>query len=182
MAGSQFHFNNRPIVVVMGVCGSGKSTVGSALARVEGLPFLDADNYHPRANVRKMAAGIPLTDKDRWPWLTILAKAISEAADKEGGAVTACSALKRSYRTHLTAEIGQPLMYVLLDGSREILRERMRDRADHYMPPSLLDSQLRTLERPDADESAIILSIDQDVDTIVHQIQLTWTNQPGSSF
>ena len=92
MAESQFHFNDKPIVIVMGVSGCGKSTIGSAVAKAEGLPFLDADDFHPRANVDKMAAGIALTDEDRWPWLTILAEAMREAAGSEGGVIAACHA------------------------------------------------------------------------------------------
>lgn len=170
-AALQFHFKQRPIVVVMGVTGSGKSTIGAALALHESLPFLDADDYHPKANVDKMSAGIPLTDKDRWPWLSILGEAMRTEADQRGGVVTACSALKRAYRTHLSNAVGLPLLYVLLDGSRQTLFRRLSARKDHYMPVSLLDSQIETLERPAPDEPAIILSVEQDVDDIVSQIR-----------
>lgn len=169
-AASPVRFDNRPVVVVMGVSGSGKSTVGAALALRQGLPFLDADDYHPEANVAKMSQGVPLTDTDRWPWLRALGKAMRDNADQTGGVVATCSALKRIYREKLSGHVGVPLVYVLLDGDRETLFKRMNARKDHYMPPSLLDSQLATLERPGPDEPFLIASIDRDVDTIVDDL------------
>ncbi len=154
----------------MGVSGSGKSTVGAALARHLGLPFLDADDYHPEANVAKMSQGIPLTDDDRWPWLETLGKAMQETAEQSGGAIAACSALKCSYRTKLSDHIGLPMVYALLDGDRDTLLKRMNARQDHYMPASLLDSQLADLERPRPDEPVITLSIEQDVESIVDEL------------
>ncbi|GAB6052825.1 gluconokinase [Magnetospira thiophila] len=167
MAVSQFHFDNRPIVIVMGVSGSGKSTVGKALADELGLPFLDADDFHPEANVKKMSRGIPLTDEDRWPWLRALSRAMRKAAGDSGGVIATCSALKRTYRNYLRDNVGHPLVLVLLDGDRETIHARMRARADHYMPPSLLSSQLADLERPESDEPSVTVSIDNQVDTIV---------------
>lgn len=154
----------------MGVSGSGKTTIGEALARRLDLPFLDADDYHPQANIDKMSAAIPLTDADRWPWLAALGAAMRETANKEGGVIAACSALKRSYRTHLSAHIGLPMIYALLDGSRDTLFKRISARKDHYMPPSLLDSQLAALERPAADEPVKTFSIEKDAEAIVGEI------------
>jgi len=120
--------------------------VGAALAAALGLPFVDGDALHPAANVAKMAAGIPLTDDDRWPWLDAVGERLAVSP-----IVIACSALRRVYRDRLRAA-APGIRFVLLDGSRELLAERMGARADHFMPTALLDSQLATLERPDADE------------------------------
>lgn len=160
-------------IIMMGVSGCGKSTLGAALSGVGGWPFLDADDYHPKANVDKMAAGIGLNDDDRWPWLDIFGKAMAEAAAGRGRAVGACSALKKIYRQRLADAIGEPVLFVLLDGSRETLFRRMSARADHYMPPGLLDSQLALLERPGDDEPVIIQSLEQDSDEIVRQLKET---------
>jgi len=153
----------------MGVSGSGKSTIGAALALRLGVPFLDADDYHPPANVEKMSRGIPLTDSDRWPWLVALGEAMRARADAVGGVISGCSALKRIYRQRLAEAVGLPLLFLVLDGSRETLFRRMSARTDHYMPPSLLDSQLADLERPTDDEPALILTIEQDVDSLVDE-------------
>lgn len=171
MAALPFRFNQRPVVVVMGVCGSGKSTVASTLAARLDLPFLDGDDFHPKANVDKMSRGIPLADEDRWPWLSILGSAMRKAAEERGGVVATCSALKQIYRTHLSDAVGLPMVYALLDGSRETLLKRMQARKDHYMPPSLLDSQLAILEWPGPDEPVLTLSIEPAVDTIVDELE-----------
>jgi gluconokinase len=134
----------------MGVSGSGKTTVGSALAVRLGVPFVDADDLHPAANVQKMVAGIPLTDDDRWPWLDAVGAVLAR-----GPVVVACSALRRTYRDRLRAA-APDLALIYLHGSRELLADRMAHRA-HFMPVSLLDSQLATLEVPGADEHAIVL-------------------------
>lgn len=138
----------------MGVAGSGKSTLGEALARELALPFLEGDAFHPPANVAKMSAGMPLTDDDRWPWLDALAAAMRDAPD---GAVMTCSALKLIYRERLRAHAGHNLHFVWLKLDHATLAERMGQRVGHYMPPSLLDSQLATLEAPAACESVVIL-------------------------
>lgn len=168
-AASRVRFDRRPVVVVMGVSGSGKSTIGAALALRLGVPFLDADDYHPPANVDKMSRGVPLTDGDRWPWLGALGEAMRAQADTVGGVISGCSALKRVYRQRLMEAVGLPLLFLVLDGSRETLFRRMSARTDHYMPPSLLDSQLADLERPADDEPALVLSIEQDVDSLVDE-------------
>jgi carbohydrate kinase (thermoresistant glucokinase family) len=140
----------------MGVSGSGKSTVGEALAAELGVPFLDSDSLHPLTNVDKMAAGIPLTDDDRWPWLRAVGNALARADDT--GLVIACSALKRSYRNMIRSEEPSSL-FVYLTGSRELLAERLSKREDHFMPPSLLDSQLATLEPLGQDEMGVVVDI-----------------------
>lgn len=142
-------FEAARIIIVMGVSSSGKSTIGQSVARRLHVPFLDGDGYHPDANVEKMRAGTPLNDEDRWPWLQRLAQALHEAADRKGASVGACSALKRAYRDYLIEQAGEPILFVYLDGSREIIAERMARRQHEYMPTSLLDSQFATLEVPD---------------------------------
>jgi carbohydrate kinase (thermoresistant glucokinase family) len=134
-------------IIVMGVSGSGKTTIGELLAQQLGRPFYDGDDYHSAANVAKMAAGNPLTDADRHDWLATLATHLGEW-EKEGGAVLACSALKEAYRQTLQAGEQLPLTWVFLDGSRELLEKRLEGRHDHYMKASMLDSQLDTLEKP----------------------------------
>lgn len=153
-----------PLVVVMGVSGSGKSTTGVLIADRLGVPFVDADDLHPLENVRKMAAGTPLEDADRWPWLALVGKALADASDT--GLVMACSALKRAYREAILAE-APGVRFVLLHGTREVLGLRMEGRTDHFMPASLLDSQFALLEELDADEPGFVVDIDATVDQVV---------------
>lgn len=153
-----------PLVVVMGVSGSGKSTTGVLIADRLGVPFIDADALHPLENVAKMAAGTPLEDADRWPWLALVGKALADASDT--GLVMACSALKRVYREAILAE-APDVRFVLLHGSREVLGRRMEGRTDHFMPASLLDSQFALLEELDADEPGFVVDIDRSVEEIV---------------
>jgi len=158
----------------MGVSGSGKTTVGGALAKRLGVPFRDADGFHPKANVEKMSAGIPLTDEDRWPWLDAIAAAIRDTPQSEG-IVVSCSALRRIYRERILRAAGRPVTFVHLAGTKETIAPRMATRTGHFMPLSLLDSQLATLEPPTLDEPAISVSIDQPpeaiVDTIVSRLR-----------
>ena len=158
------------IIVVMGVSSSGKSAVGSELARRLHAPFLDGDDYHPPANKEKMRAGTPLVDEDRWPWLSILAEALHEAAGLKGVAVGACSALKRSYRDYLASKAGEPILFAYLDGSKELIASRIAVRKHEYRPASLLDSQFATLEVPAADENAIAVPIVEAVDKVAERI------------
>lgn len=157
------------VVVLMGVCGCGKTTVGRALAAEMGWRFLDADDFHPEANVARMRAGVPLTDADRWPWLDRLA-AESAAINARGEhAVLACSALRQAYRERLAR--GGDVRFVYLKGDRATIAPRLGARAGHYMPASLLDSQLATLEEPaDAIIVDIRLSIEEQVAAIRSQV------------
>jgi gluconokinase len=164
--GSTEQSPSRQIFVVMGVSGCGKSTVGQQLAAALGVEFLEGDQFHPPENVARMAAGTPLTDADRQGWLTTLAGRLQEARHAGRGAVLSCSALKRSYRDILRR--GAPdSMFVHLAGSRELLDARMSQRTGHYMPASLLDSQLAILEPPAADENARSFDVSMAPEAIV---------------
>ena len=153
-------------VVVMGVSGSGKTTVAHGISAATGLLFAEADDFHSRANVDKMRAGTPLDDDDRWPWLHDLAAWMADRAAEGRSTVIACSALKRAYRDVL-ADGPPTLDFVHLDGSAEVIRERMSSRAGHYMPASLLDSQIATLEPLQPDESGIVLDVSLPPDELV---------------
>ena len=165
-------------IVVMGVSGSGKSTLSARLGAALGCPVLEGDAFHSAENVAKMQAGHPLTDADRWPWLDRLGAALGAAAlDAPGGvAVAACSALKRSYRERLSAASAVPLLFVLLDTGEAEIARRMRTRSGHYMPPSLLGSQLATLERPTPDEPAVTLDASRPVDALTAEA-LAWIDE-----
>jgi gluconokinase len=144
-------------IIVMGVAGSGKSTLGASLASAIGCPFLEGDDFHSAQAIERMGAGIPLTDEDRWPWLDRLGRAIGAEITRHAIAVASCSALRRAYRERLRQAIAAPIGFVLLDADPAELLRRLTHRAGHYMPPSLLSSQLDTLERPQPDELAITL-------------------------
>jgi len=149
----------------MGVSGCGKTTVGRALAQALGWPFLDADDFHPRANVEKMRAGTPLTDDDRWPWLDRLTEEMTAIAARGGSAVLGCSALKQAYRDRL-ARAGD-VRIVHLKGDRATIDARLAGRAGHFMPPALLTSQFAALEEPaNAVVVDIRLSAQEQVDAI----------------
>jgi gluconokinase len=151
-------------IVVMGVAGSGKTSVGTALAARLSLPFRDADEFHPKANIDKMSAGIPLTDADRWPWLDAIGQALAASG---GRLIVACSALKRAYRDRLTRAAGRPVIFLWLDGSKATIAARMEHRKHHFMPPSLIDSQFATLEPPGPDELAVRVSVEPPRDEVV---------------
>ncbi|OWK30426.1 gluconokinase [Sphingomonas dokdonensis] len=144
-------------IVIMGVSGSGKSTLGTALARALDCRFLEGDAFHSAAAVEKMQAGQPLDDDDRWPWLDRLGDALAETVERDDAAVAACSALRRRYRERLAERTAGKIRFILLDGDPVLLKGRLRDRRDHFMPPRLLASQIATLEPPGADEQAITL-------------------------
>lgn len=169
-APSPRRFEPARIIIVMGVSSSGKSTVGKAIGRRLHVPFLDGDGYHPPANKEKMRAGIPLVDEDRWPWLETLAGALKQAADQKGSAVGACSALKRAYREFLTEKAGEPILFVFLEGSKEVIAGRIAKRQHEYMPASLLDSQFATLEVPQEDENVLTVSVLDPVEAIASQV------------
>lgn len=154
------------VILVIGVSGTGKSTVGRRLAQRLDVPFLEGDDFHPPANIRKMSQGIPLDDADRWPWLDALAAAVT-AGRTGSGIVATCSALKRCYRDRLRASIAPPLVFACLIADRAILAARLTSRKDHFMPGSLLDSQLNTFEMPSPDEHARMLAADQPIEALV---------------
>ena len=145
-------------IIVMGVSGSGKSTIGALLAEALGWPFADADGFHPAANVAKMAAGQPLTDEDRWPWLDAIAAQIGASRTAEQPVVVACSALRRAYRERLRAGHGD-LIFLHLAGAPEVIAARQAARQGHFMPPSLMASQFATLEDPAAEADAVTVSV-----------------------
>jgi gluconokinase len=154
------------IAIVMGVSGSGKTTIARGLAQAEGWILLEGDQFHPPANIAKMKAGIPLADEDRWPWLHAIAQREDELLAAGQSAVVACSALKRAYRDILIANRPNALL-VYLRGSKELIAERMKTRKDHFMPPALLDSQFATLEEPGPDEHPIIVDIGGPPDAVI---------------
>ncbi len=154
-------------IVVMGVSGSGKSTVAAALAEAVGGNFLEGDKLHPPANIEAMSAGRPLTDDMRYPWLEAIASAARGRLNTFGSPVViACSALKRRYRNFLANRLDS-VVFVHLAGDNSIIQTRLETRRSHFMPPSLLGSQLADLERPDSTERAVEIDIDSSVETIV---------------
>ena len=167
------------IVVVMGVSGCGKSSVGQAIAKAAGWEFVEGDDLHPAANRAKMASGTPLDDDDRWPWLDAIADAARVIEADGSSAIIACSALKRVYRDRL-ARAGDTVKFIHLNGNRDTILERMQARPDHFMPPALLDSQLATLEPPTSDENAFQIDITSPVDHIA-QLAMRVINDAGPS-
>lgn len=164
--GGKTSARSRPVVVLMGVCGSGKTTVGRQLATRLACPFHDADDLHPPANIAKMAAGRPLTDADRAPWLAAVRATVDGLLATGAGGVVACSALKHAYRDALGIDRAG-IRLVLLDGGRELLATRLAVRSGHYMPPDLLASQLATLERP---EDALVIDVARPTEEVVREI------------
>ncbi len=154
--------------VIMGVSGSGKTTVGRALAQKLGLPFYDGDDFHPVENVQKMASGIPLTDEDRVPWLARLHEVLADHLRRGDGVVVACSALKRKYREQLGAGLTD-VRFVHLRGSFALIWERMTARADHYMKADMLRSQFDALEAP-VDHETLVFEVDEPPEIIVDRI------------
>ena len=151
-------------IVVMGVSGSGKSTVGAALAQRLRVPFADADDFHPAANVAKMTSGQALNDDDRYPWLDAIGEWLAEHCGD--GGVMSCSALKRKYRDQLRRHCPD-VEFLHLSGSLEVIGKRQASRPGHFMPASLLASQFDTLEPLESDERGIVIDVDQDIDSIV---------------
>ncbi|MER2493068.1 gluconokinase [Catenovulum sediminis] len=157
------------IYVVMGVSGCGKSSIGKQLAEKLGLDFYDADDFHSKASIDKMSKGIPLTDEDRLPWLKGLANEMLTWQQDQGGAVLACSALKNIYRDWLASELPEKVTFIYLQGSYELIAERLQKRANHFMNSSLLQSQFDTLEEPN-ESQAVIVNIDNTPEYIVEMI------------
>jgi gluconokinase len=146
------------VIVLMGVSGSGKSTVGAALSRTLGWPFRDADSFHPPANIAKMSRGIPLTDADRRPWLDAIAQWIDDRIGHSAPAIVSCSALKRAYRQRIVnARAGVALVY--LQGDIGLIEARLAGRTGHFMPPALLASQFDALEEPQPEERPVVVSV-----------------------
>lgn len=144
------------VVVVMGVAGTGKTTIGPLLAARLGVPYAEGDDFHPQANIAKMSAGVPLDDDDRWPWLDAIGTWAHERAGL--GGVVSCSALKRSYRDRLRAE-APGVVFVHLSGDRALIEDRMAHRQGHFMPTALLDSQFATLQPLQADEAGVAVDV-----------------------
>lgn len=155
-----------PIIFIMGVSGSGKTTIGQLLSQQTGIPFFDADDFHPPANIQKMNAGQPLDDDDRRDWLLSL-NSLARQEMKKAGAVIACSALKAKYRTMLTDGVETKIYWIYLRGNFETISQRLQTRKGHFMPASLLQSQFETLEPPD---EAIVVDITHSPELIVERL------------
>ena len=153
-------------IIVMGVSGCGKSSVGLKISDALGLQFVEGDQLHPASNVEKMSKGIPLTDDDRMPWLDLIGETMKEALDRGQGVIVSCSALRRAYRDRLRNAVNGNLFFVYLSGSKELLMKRMGERKGHFMPPSLLESQLATLEVPTGEPGVVTVDIDDTIDGI----------------
>ena len=158
--------------VVMGVTSCGKTTLGEALAKALHVKFVEGDKLHPASNIAKMSSGQPLNDDDRWPWLA----KVGEALQDSQGIIASCSSLKRAYRDLITAKAGRPVMFIHLHGSRRLLAERIAARKGHFMPPTLLDSQLATLELPGTGENFITIEIAAPLDVQVAQASTALLN------
>lgn len=156
------------LMVLMGVAGCGKSSVGADLAPLINASYTDGDDLHPQANIDKMSAGHPLTDEDRWPWLHIVGQTLGESNNRT---IIGCSSLKRAYRDAITQAANAPVTFIHLSGSRAVIESRLSSRQGHFMPTALLDSQFTTLEAPDSTENAIEVDIDQPIDDIVSEIR-----------
>ena len=155
------------IIILMGVSGSGKTTIGQRLAQTSGWPFYDGDQFHPPANIAKMQQGMPLTDEDRWPWLHMLRARIETWVQQDMSAVLACSALKQAYREHLVIDEAE-VKLVYLKGDYDLIHERLAQRRGHFMPPGLLASQFAALEEP---KRGIVVDIVHPPETIVALIR-----------
>ena len=163
------------VIVLMGVSGSGKSTIGAALSQRLGWPFRDADSFHPPANIAKMRSGVPLNDDDRWPWLAAIAQWIDARCAAGTPGIVSCSALKRAYRSRIVGG-RESVRLVYLNGDMGLIAQRLQARRDHFMPPSLLESQFAALEEPGTDEQPLVVSIalspQRVVDTIIERLRL----------
>nr|WP_246617419.1 gluconokinase [Rhizobium populisoli] len=156
-------------VIVMGVSGSGKTSVGEMMAKNLGCRFVEGDRLHPAANIEKMEKGVPLTDEDRWPWLDLIGDELAAAVRDGQDIVVTCSALKKIYRERLRNAAAGRLKFVFLTGDPKVLESRMGARTGHFMPTSLLQSQLATLESPEGEPGVVTVNIDAHVDVIVEE-------------
>ncbi|MEV5915284.1 gluconokinase [Streptomyces chartreusis] len=166
------------VVVVMGVAGTGKTTIGPLLAARLGVPYAEGDDFHPQANIAKMSAGIPLDDDDRWPWLDAIGTWAHERAGL--GGVVSCSALKRSYRDRLRAE-APGVVFVHLSGDRALIEDRMAHRQGHFMPTALLDSQFATLQPLQADEAGVAVDVAGSPEEITERVVEALSGIPESA-
>ena len=157
------------IVIIFGVSGAGKTTVGELLARKLGWRFIEADEFHPAANIEKMRSGRPLTDEDRWPWLDCLREQIKKSLDSGENAVLACSALKRAYRDRL--RVSESVKFVFLSGDYDVIEKQLRSRRGHFMNPELLQSQFDDLEQPQPDEDVLTIELGRTPQKIVQEIE-----------
>lgn len=157
------------IIIIFGVSGAGKTTVGKLLARESGWRFVEADDFHPAANIEKMRSGRPLTDEDRWRWLDCLRKQIEQLLAAGENAVLACSALKRAYRDRL--RVSDEIKFVFLRGNYSLVEKQLRSRRRHFMNPDLLQSQFDDLEEPQADEYALTVALGRTPEEIVEEIK-----------
>jgi gluconokinase len=160
----------RAAIIVMGVSGSGKSTVGRQLAHHWSAPFIEGDDLHPSGNIEKMRSGIPLDDEDRWPWLDRIAQAFGAASVEHAIVVGTCSALRRAYRDRLRERIPVPVLFISLEADEPVLSARMKMRSGHYMPSTLLASQLATYERPDEKEGAVVFDAQAPLEDLLAQL------------
>jgi gluconokinase len=157
------------IVIVFGVSGAGKTTIGKLLAREVGWRFLEADDFHPAANIQKMRSGVPLTDQDRWPWLEHLREQIKRSLAADKNAVLACSALKRKYRDCL--RVNPDVNFVFLCGDYALIEKQLRGRRGHFMNPALLRSQFADLEEPQPDEGVLTIQLEQTPQKLVDEVK-----------
>ena len=157
------------IVIVFGVSGAGKTTIGKLLAEQLGWRFYEADNFHPRANIEKMYSGRPLTDEDRWVWLERLREQITRSLAAKENAVLACSALKRAYRDRL--RVSDEVKFVFLRGNYVLIEKQLRQRRGHFMNPALLKSQFADLEEPEPDEDVLTVDLERTPQEVVEEIK-----------
>jgi gluconokinase len=183
MSISPNNFPDRLALIVMGVSGSGKTTVGLRLAKICQVEFIDGDDLHTDGARAKMKSGTPLNDEDRWPWLDRIGTALGDRLTHPQGLIVACSALRRAYRDRLRARVGATLRFLFLEGDEALMLHRVGDRKGHYMPASLVDSQFATLEDPTGESDVITLHANADLDkTLPHTLQSlggVWANFGG---
>ena len=154
------------LFILMGVSGSGKSTVGSAVAQRLGLPFFEGDDFHPRENIERMKAGLPLTEEDRVPWIAALARAINDSGARD--VIAACSALTERVRHQLVTQITQPIVFIHLCGDRDLIGERLARRPQHFMKAGMLGSQFAALEQPG---NAILVDVSQPISAVIQETE-----------